>query len=153
MGDRQSARHFAQQARFLVEVELRRKTVEREAFDQFHDNRRRIGFVEHRKNRDDGRVIERGGVARFIEYATADRLVGAVAQDFDRHAPVEFFVVRGINYAQAAFAEFAFNAEARQARRGFFAGRRGAFRAGVPLPHVQAGLDAFARFPPDSFRQ
>ena len=36
----------------------------------------------------------------------------ALAKHLDGHAPVELFVVRHVNHAQAAFAEFALEAEA-----------------------------------------
>ena len=150
---RKSARHFAQQPRLLLEVELRRKAVERIALDEFHHDRRRIGFVEHRENRHDGGIAERGGVACLVEHAAAHLFIGVAAQDFDDHAAVELLVVRGIDHAQTALAQLAFDAEARQARQlllGF--GRRTPLLA-AQLAHVQSGLDALAGFPAHGFGQ
>ena len=69
-------------------------------------------------------------------------------QNLDRHAPVELFVVGGIDDAQTAFAEFAFDAKTGQDWRWFLAGGW-RFGPDAPLPHAQTGFNAFAGFPAD----
>ena len=151
--DGKSARHFAQQPRLLLEVELRGKAVERIALNEFHHDRRRIGFIEHREHGHDGGITERGGVARFIEHAAAHLCIGVAAQDFDGHAAVEFLVMRGIDHAQTAFAQLAFDAEARQSRQLLLMfGRRAALLA-AQFAHVQSGLDPLAGFLAHRFGQ
>ncbi len=137
----------------MLEIELRGKAVQRKSLDQLHHNRRRIGFIEHGENGDDGRVAEGGGVARLVEHATAHRLIGAAAQNFDGHAPVKLLVMRRINHPQAAFAQLAFDTKAGRTGQRFFAVQPGGFHASPQLPHPQAGLDALAGFPPQCFRQ
>ena len=153
VGHGKSARHFAQQPRLLLEVELRGKAVERKTLHEFHHDRRRIGFVEHGEDGHDGGIAERGGVARLVEHAAAHLFIGVAAQDFDDHAAVELLVMRGIDHAQAALAQLAFDAEARQSRqllRVF--GRRPPLLA-AQLAHAQSGLDALAGFLPHRFGQ
>ena len=71
---------------------------------------------------------------------------GVAAQNFDDHAAVEFLVMRGIDQAQAALAQLAFDTEARQSRKLLLRfGRRTAVLV-AQLAHAQPGLDALAGF-------
>ena len=153
VGRGKSARHFAQQTSLLFEVELRREAVEREPFDKFHHDGRRIGFIEHRKNRDDGGIAEGGGVARFVEDALAHLRIAATTQDFDGYTSVELLVMGRIDDAKPALPEFAFHAKARQAWQLLLVvGGRAALSL-AQFAHVQAGLDALVRFAAQRFGQ
>ena len=137
----------------MLEVKLRGEAVERKAFDEFHDDGRRIGFIEHGKNRDHCGISERGGVARFLEHPLAHLRVRARTQDFDGDAAIQLLIVRGIHHAQPAFSELSFEAKARQPRGLLLALRRRPALALAQLAHVQAGLDALARLVADGFGQ
>ena len=104
MGDGESARDFAEEPGLLREIQMGGKAVQGKTLDQFHDDGGRIRFIEHGKNRDDGGIAESSGFAGFIQQAAAQGFIGAVTQDFYGDAAVEFFIVRRIDEAKAAFA-------------------------------------------------
>lgn len=113
----QPARDFSQQPGLLLEIKLGRKAVDRKSLHEFHDNRRRVGFIEHRKNGDYSRVAQRRGIARLVQHPPTHLRVRALAQDLDGDTAVQLFIMRGIHHAQSALAELAFDPEARQVRR------------------------------------
>src|SRR6185295_5971906 len=106
--------------RLLLEIQLRGKTVDRKALNELHHDRWWVCFIENGKNGDDRRVAESGGVTRFIEYTFAHLGVGALAEDFNCDAPIQFLVVRFINNAQSSLTEFTLNAKAGKFGRWIF---------------------------------
>jgi len=110
----QSARDLAQEPGLLLEIQFRGKTIQRKPFDPLHDNGRRVGFVQHGVDGNDGRVGQRRRAARLIEEAAADLGVGLRMQHFNGDRAVELLVMRGINDAEGALAQPAFQAVPRQ---------------------------------------
>jgi hypothetical protein len=153
MGRCEAARDFAEQLRLLLKIKFGGEAVERKTFDQFHHDRRRIGFIEHGIDRDDGGIIQGGRFARLVQGAAAERFIGAAVQHFDGDAAIQLFIVSGVNGAETPLAETAIEPVTGKARFGFSACGGGRFGLRTPLPDASAGFDAFAGLAADSFGQ
>ena len=149
----QTARHLAQQARFLLEAEFRRKPVQGIAFDPFHHDCRRLGFIEHGKNGDDRRIAQRGGMSRLVQDAAANRLLRPARQHLDGDRPVELLVVRRVNRSQATHAQLAFDPETRQPEWGCLALRLPTRPVSPQRSRAETGLDPLAGLSPYSLGQ
>src|SRR5581483_3588980 len=151
MRHRERPRHLAQEPRLLLEIEFSGETIERKTLDQFHDNGRRIGFIEHREDRDHGWITQRGGIARLVQYSTPDLLLRAPMQHLEGNAPVQLFVVRRIDRPEAARAELTLDAEPRQPRWRLLLHRLRK-RTTFHSPNPQTSLNPFADLTLQPFR-
>jgi len=103
--------------RRVVQRRLRGKALsrrnqrrEQRPLDVLHHDERLIAEIADFVDAADGRVVQRGGEARFLQQPPRGVRVGAAAiHDFDRHGPLEVAIVCAIHDAHPAGAEQRFD--------------------------------------------